>query len=516
MDIQKTGLILLASCLLWGCRHIDNKPQARAELKASDIDNAPLGNSQRCGIIYPDIYQKSLLFYKIMFDRLNDSSLSLTSKAQTVAERNHQMVLNMTRSPDRPIHPAALYALIKDFETSTDLDEWATTQLEYTTNNCAKTLGLNPTGLCHGYFQVDILVEPTWDNQAICGPNGLGFLGYEGGPDFCSVFWWWTMAQGGDKCVRMKENNGWAGDVSLNHHEGRRYVCNDILNMTWEEKAKVNPCSAKDYTWTTDTFSYGFECAYVQANQWYWYGIYDSWRKAYTGFRYDNSFQPLDGSITVHGDWIQGYEYCAVKHYVDGHYKMGTPNYPEFTPESIPSQLLREAVSQFGREIGVPPVWADTVKNPLVVSPQVQKNIRSYNQQWQENNPDTSPWIAGDSPPYAHTIPSKPWSPGSTSEPPLSTKQEPSSIPEVVYNPANSPSLELKYVACKIMTPIASVYRDPQKTDAVNPNETSAYTKGKEVILPENFYTSDTGLIQLVNKLWIDAKDLDFPCRSAS
>lgn len=516
--MTKTGLLLLASFLLWGCRHIDHKPQNNvAKLKASDIDNAPLGNSQRCELIYPDIYQKSLRFYKIMFDRLNDSSLTLTSKARSVAERNHQMVLNMTRSPERPIHPAAFYALIKDFETSTDLDEWAFTQLEYTTNNCAETWGLNPDGLCHGYFQVDILVEPTWDNQAICGPNGLGFLGYEGGPDFCSVFWWWTMAQGGDKCVRMKENNGWAGDVSLNKYAGRRYVCNNILNMTWEEKAKVNPCSAKDYTWTTDTFSYGFECAYVQKNQWYWYGIYDSWRKAYTGFRYDNSFQPLDSSITVHGDWIQGYEYCAIKHYVDGHYKMGTPHYPEFTPQSIPSQLLREAVLQFGREIGVPPVWADTIKNPLVVSPQEQQNIRAYNQQWQEKHPDTSPWIAKESMPYAHTIPSQPWSPGSTTIPHPPHSTEDTSLPEVIRNRRGPVySSGLKYVACKITAPVASVYRDPQKTSAINPTETSAYLKGKEVLLPENFHTSETGLIQLVNKLWIASEDLDFPCRSAS
>lgn len=372
-------MLLSSGCL------VTSSPPSQSSLTATGIINAELGNYHRCDVIYPEIYAKTLAVLKQMFSRLNpdgtvNTNLVRHSKAQLVLARTRRMMLNIMRSFDRPIHPVAFLAVIKDFESSIQIDNWAVHGLVkdaegrvlkdekgrnrydgMTTENCTSKV-------CHGYFQVDTISEryAGWDWE-LCGDNGLGLLGMAGGPDYCAALFWWTQGQNGQKCAKMKENGGFAGRPHENVTDAR--VCN-IVNLN----NQPNPCNDPNYTWTVDTFSYGHYCTYIQKNQWEVYGIHDTWRKLYTGFEF-------------RGNAIKGYEYCSVFNYALKHYELDSPQWPAFTPLNVSPELIRRAVRDFGYEMGLLPSWADPEWQPEV-NPDMLAQIQEFNRTSRRSNLD--------------------------------------------------------------------------------------------------------------------------------
>lgn len=372
-------MLLSSGCL------ITPTPPPQSGLKATGIINAELGNYHRCDVIYPEIHEKTIAVLKQMFSRLHpdgtvNTELVRHSKAQLVLARTRRMMLNIMRSFDRPIHPVAFLAVIKDFESSIQKDNWAVHGLVrdaegrvlkdkdgrdrydgMTTKNCTSKV-------CHGYFQVDTISEryAGWDWD-LCGDDGLGLLGMEGGPDYCAALFWWTQGQRGEKCAKMKENNGFDGRPHEHVTDAR--VCN-IVNLS----NQPNPCNDPNYTWTVDTFSYGHYCTYIQQNQWEVYDIHDTWRKLYTGFEF-------------RGNTIKGYEYCSVFHYALKHYELHSPQWPEFSALNISPDLLRRTVRDFGYEVGLLPSWTDPGWEPEV-NPDMLAKIQKFNRTNRQTNLD--------------------------------------------------------------------------------------------------------------------------------
>ncbi|MCY4381358.1 MAG: hypothetical protein OXC40_07330 [Proteobacteria bacterium] len=346
------------------CKLMSSSTHIQATTTATSIVTEKTGNFHRCEVIYPEVEDKLKNVLRAMFSRLTpDGQVDKTKVSHPVAQkvlaRTRQMILNITRSNTRPIHPAAFFAVVKDFETSLCRDQWGINKIEFFTTNC-------DSDQCDGYFQVDTISEAKygWNLEGVCGDAGLGVLGVEGGPDFCTAFFWWTVGEGGQKCAKVKENGGFTGEPTSRVTDTR--VCN-IYDLG---KKSNNACYADEYTWTTDTFSYGHYCTYIQQNQWEVYGIHDTWRKLYTGFIHDYQSRKRD---------IHGYEYCAVHQYALSQYKQGTSEWPEFSFLDIPSTLLKKSVFQYVHDVGLRPVWAQDDSLASQFSQEEMDQIRYYN-----------------------------------------------------------------------------------------------------------------------------------------
>lgn len=372
------GIALLASCTSWSHPPLTDPPTA--QLSATSITNPTQGNQDRCELIYPDLYAKTLKFLKLIVAKNPDEIYNAEAKRTIINSKT--MLTNMMLSSERPIHPAAFFAVIKDFESSISNDYWSVKHFHSKSSTKWCT-----SGTCSGYFQVDVQLEPTWSLYGICGPGGLDFLGHRGGPDYCAALWWWNSANGGSKCRTLKDVGTYVGPAITSR------VCN--------YSSKVNPCTTPNVPWTTGTFAYAYECAYIQQNQWWDHGINDSWQKMYTGFFYDHNFPRRHKRITIPHKQVDGYEYCAVKHFAERHYRKGTHEWPQFSSAAIPSNLLRAAVHQFAAAIGITPPWAPYPWRPLSATEQAA--ILAYNINWTEANKDkgTSPHIE----PTATTLP---------------------------------------------------------------------------------------------------------------
>ena len=370
-----TAAVLISSCLSLHGPHHDYDANDNA-LAATSIVHPPSGNYDRCEVIYPDMYEKTLNFYKLMFAK--DPATIHNSEAKKTAQRSRIMFENMILHPQHPLHPAAFLAVIKDFETSASLKYWSINNFHY--NSSSKNCFF---GDCYGYFQIDTAAENNWSLHGICGKDGLDFLGRIGGPDYCSAFWWWTTANSGLKCLMLKDVATYTGPVI------RKQVCNFTTD--------INPCTTPNTPWTTSTFAYAYECSYRQKNQWKDHGIHDSWQKMYTGFFYDDRFQPtalgIEKGIKIPYQQIHGYEYCAVKHFAERHYRKGTHEWPKFSAASIPSELKLAAVHQFAHAVGITPQWTNYPWRAL--SDSEQTAILNYNREWERNNQDTnnSPYL---------------------------------------------------------------------------------------------------------------------------
>ena len=229
----------------------------------ASIQNLKTYENLSCGQIYPDVLKVSIPVLKTVISRLENNRIT-NNKAKYIANGTKQMLLNMTSDRERPIHPAAFFAVIKHFESSNHSSLWGINEPLFFSEHCTSYR-------CTGYFQVDVDIEHEWSLNNICGDKGLGLLGIKGGPDFCAALFWWIKAEGGHKCSRLVGYN------------------------------KGNPCMDQNYNWDEYTFSYGHK-AYGQGNQWARHGIYDSWTRAYIGGM-------------VGGSYHMGYENCAASYH---------------------------------------------------------------------------------------------------------------------------------------------------------------------------------------------------------
>jgi hypothetical protein len=172
------------------------------------------------------------------------------ASALAVSQRTVIMLENMMRSSTDPIHPVAFFAAVKDFESAGDL-KWASYGsggLRYfSTRNCS-------SGECFGLFQVDVKQERDWRGGEFCQSGGLNLWSTPGGPDFCASQFWWTVAEGGNKCTRITADG------------------------------RANPCRQANYTWTLENVRRGVN-AYVQQPQWgrnSWAEMYQNYESCYT------------------------------------------------------------------------------------------------------------------------------------------------------------------------------------------------------------------------------------------
>jgi len=172
--------------------------------------------------------------------------------ARAVSQNTVKMLNNMMRHPTYPIHPVAFYAAVKDFESAGSLN-WSNKSGSgisyFRTGNCT-------SGECFGLFQVDVRLESTWRGGAFCQSQGLNlWTTTVGGADFCATQFWWTMADGGQKCAALSNY-------------------------------RSNPCTSSNYTWTLNEVRKG-RAAYVQAIQpgWdnrAWEEMYSNYERCYT------------------------------------------------------------------------------------------------------------------------------------------------------------------------------------------------------------------------------------------
>jgi len=336
--------------------------QGTSGLSASSILNAR-GSRDRCDIVYPQMYEKAKNVFSSMIASYNetfgelpegaspmtynsldfsngqnqaiknmmDSSSVTDKRARNILVNSYQMLLNITRHPDRPVDPVGFFSVVKDFESSIEVDSWGKNDFGFSTLNCCDGYPCRPIP-CYGYFQVSLDIEPNWNFNAVCGKNGLNIIGIEGGPDFCASQFWWTEVGGAQKCQQMNSRG-------------------------------ANPCTSTSYTWSPDTFAYAWADAYIQANQWgagpyitanYPNGIKDSWKKMYTGLHFNGMFH-------------LGYEHCAVEHYLKT-YK-GVDKDWQMPSSFNARKYIRSAVRRFLYEINVVPIWGSADWSPDLAKP---------------------------------------------------------------------------------------------------------------------------------------------------
>ena len=281
------GVVNMAACS-W--------QEGTSSFYSTSLVNQVQGDFDRCEVIYPQTYGvMTPLLAGVM--ALWDEKTGEVKKevknetARMIVRRARTMLLNMMSSPTRPLHPIAFFAVVKDFESTLNLN-WSgggegydNRFFHFTTTNCSG-------GLCLGLFQINLALEkdPTTQSYlaepsskgvsenfaAFCGAGGLGLLGQEGSLDVCASLFWWLIP---DKCSYMPE----------------------------AVKVGKNLCTEPGHAWSPETFAYTYRDVYRQANQLERYGIYKPWVKFYEGGRflwssYDHNFM--------------GYEHCAAKHYL--------------------------------------------------------------------------------------------------------------------------------------------------------------------------------------------------------
>jgi hypothetical protein len=238
------SIVLMAIGLIaFGC-----KPKASVDSDEKATMRGELGQVQRCGWILPSVEKVATQNLKQMVSYAQKPGKNAAALA--VAQRTVAMLENMTRSPTAPIHPVAFFAAVKDFESAGELS-WGvagSNGLRYfKTRSCA-------SGECFGLFQVDVNIERDWRGGQLCKADGLNIWNVQGGPDFCASQFWWTVAEGGNKCARISPDG------------------------------RTNPCRTPNATWTLENVRRGVD-AYVQTPQWgrnSWAEMYKNYESCFT------------------------------------------------------------------------------------------------------------------------------------------------------------------------------------------------------------------------------------------
>ena len=334
-------------------------PELTSDVDGTTILHASNGKHQRCNDLYPDMYDRSVEVLSTMMSRIDAAGKPASYVTNPVARKilinSQSMLRNIMRHKYRPIHPAAFFAVVKDFETSTR-KQWGINSIAFREGPCGAYK-------CSTLFQINLGPEPVWGNidhgtQTICGDRGLGVLGIKGGPDFCAALFWWTMAGGGVKCANLREG----------------------------KKEEKNPCT-EPFTWTVNTFAFGHADTYIQHNQYGRYGIRDPWRRLYTGFR---GFTDRYRSKHYH-HYVDGYEHCAAEHFIKKHgIEQDWPEIMASTQDLYPlalhpkhklhkdsvkyprirnyhlamNELMTLSVKHYGYDINVTPVWSSPSWRP--------------------------------------------------------------------------------------------------------------------------------------------------------
>ena len=370
-----------------GCKKAssaDGADQIGSQLMATSLKYVAQGNQDRCGDddgeigshnnIYDDVYDKSEFFFKTLVGRVKkdrhqkliedsnrrfmlreDINFNANTRSQKTIIESVRMLLNIMGDhgrealPDRPIHPAAFFSVIRDFESNKS-DKWSNDEYFLTTHNCKH-------GPCYGLFQIDLvdLLNDGPDRvqalKSLCGDGGLGFLGQsvDGALDFCAALQWWN---GGNKCNNLRIHMGHVFENQRPTKNGDK-VC---VPLSQVQSQAFNPCNHPETPWTPKTFAYGYFCAYIQHNQWKHYGIYDTWGRAYTGFNTSGVSPLLEDNQEY-----KGYEYCAIKRYLKqlktGKKCIKSGDSYDVSQRPPPPQLIQASVADFACKIGLLPSW---------------------------------------------------------------------------------------------------------------------------------------------------------------
>lgn len=297
--------------------------------------------------------------------------------AQRIVRVTRQLLMNMMRDPQRPIHPAAFFATIKDYETGANLFEWGQDHFRCRApGKCARKCVLHKDcerwcdrhGLvmrsgegcvqqclgsregtfcddrCYGLFQVDPEIDNfrqrddlddrldagsskprlnylLWEEKNMHGESNIRWdMQQVCGADGLDVL---GLVGGPDFCALLY----WFAQKE----EGRK--CEALIEGQPQHPPYINPCSDADYAWGIHTFASGHR-AYGQHQV-----REDAWPRKYQGFS------------SVSGKPVFGYEHCAA----DGY---GGYQYSAAEDLEIPSAALRESVLEFGCAVGIVPPWA--------------------------------------------------------------------------------------------------------------------------------------------------------------
>ena len=278
------------------------------------------------------VYETSIeVFSQVLRARPTEDNIY----AHKIVKYTPILLKNLMRHPQYPIHPAAFLATIKDLETGSNVYQWGRDDFRCRTPNmcsnkcfydedcerfcergkqtiaekqkCLKECsnsGVTCDDKCYGMFQVDPEIENlrlgsdvgseheyvlwprsliAWDYQKVCGDDGLGLIGLEGGPDYCALLFWLFVGEGGQKCTRF----GRPADKYIEEVNGE------------EVTRHRNPCKDEGYTWTLHNVGRGPD-AYQQHQS-----RQDAWIRKYMGF--------FDSNNKV----VYGYEHCAVDGFLD-------------------------------------------------------------------------------------------------------------------------------------------------------------------------------------------------------
>lgn len=368
------------------------------KISSTDFNNSIKGQMTRCRIIYRGGSLMSLLGHRALSCDPH-GSLSMTSRsllpqgiyqtsiniltqvmksrpaadnvhAQEIKKHTPVLLKNLMRDPISPIHPAAFFAVIKDFETGANLYEWGVDHFQCRTPGmcqkkcfygsdclryCASTALHSESSLstctntcsaegkicddkCYGLFQVDPEIENLrlgrdvgspheyvlwpeslipWNYTKVCGEEGLGLIGMLGGPDYCALLFWLFVGENDKKCTRFALSS----DTYFEQVDGQQVT------------RYRNPCKDEGYSWSLDNIALGPQAYQQQQSR------EDAWKLRYSGYINDSE------------DMIYGYEHCAVDGYLGFN--------PYGRSEPIPTRILKASVLDYGCKVGVLPPWAD-------------------------------------------------------------------------------------------------------------------------------------------------------------
>ncbi|MCY4444549.1 MAG: hypothetical protein OXC44_07115 [Proteobacteria bacterium] len=305
------------------------------------------------------------------------------SVAQLIIDTTPTFLKNMMADEERPIHPAAFFSVIKDYETGANVYEWGRTAVNcqtpgMCTNKCVqgddclrwclrhsqmmgeqetcKKACMSEQGFCddrcYGLFQVDpeianFVEKPQlngksslelvaaehihWDYEKICGASGLDLIGRWGGPDYCAVLFWLFAARSGYNCTFF------INEKKTQVVDGELKVVTNTLSTGEEAEVYVNPCTDEGYVWSIDTFAQAHK-AYHQQNRDH------AWAQKYAGF------------MSEQGP-VYGYEHCAAEGFGGYHYR-------QTNSLEVPPEVLQRSVLEFACKVGVLPKWADSQDCP--------------------------------------------------------------------------------------------------------------------------------------------------------
>lgn len=149
--------IILSCVLFWvGC-----KPQVLNKSTSAVQGTQEHEGDVRCGTILPSVDKILTEYFKqIVLHAKNNPGSQMRSRV--LARQTVTMIKNMTLDKANPIHPVAFFAMVKDFESGTNMN-WGQGGVSSTFigGNCGPVT-------CYSLFQTDVLGDGNWaDGQVV-------------------------------------------------------------------------------------------------------------------------------------------------------------------------------------------------------------------------------------------------------------------------------------------------------------------------------------------------------------